>query len=100
MRTDPTNTDILEAIQEFATTTDKRFDLLTIQVVNLKEDNKEIKARLDKLEQTVNRVFLKIDEFIGIIKKQEVELVALRSHVQRLEKRLVRLEMAQGISPS
>lgn len=48
--------------------------------------------RIARLEEAQIKTFGKLDEFISLMKNQEMELIALRSKYQRLEERITTLE--------
>ncbi len=71
---------------------DQVLDRLSIAVVNVQAEQRDQRERIERLEKIAEGVYQKLDDFIGILKKQEIEHIALRSRVDRLEERLVRLE--------
>ena len=66
------------------------------KILSVVLDNKALLSDLDqriaRLEDAQMKTFSKLDEFISLIKTQELELAALRSKYQRLEERIVALE--------
>ncbi len=52
--------------------------------------------RLDSIENTVNAAFGKMDEFLGQMKRNDEEIVALRATTDRHEEELVALKETIG----
>lgn len=52
----------------------------------------ELDHRIGRLEDAQTKTFTKLDEFISLMKGQDMELVALRAKYDRLEERVAILE--------
>ena len=84
-----------EGIEKTLVKQDKRFekielklDRLVLEMFDLKLGQKDLVERVARLEDSHERTFKHIDEFLVIVERHESEIAALRGGVQRIEERL------------
>lgn len=61
-------------------------------VLDTQGDVKDLRERVMHLEEQHEKTFNKLDGFLVLIQRHEVEIAALHSHVERLEDRIDLLE--------
>ena len=71
-------------------------DKILSAVLDVQADVKEIKDRLEKVEDVQERTFDKLDGFMLLVNRHEAEIPAVRSHIQRLEERVHVLEASRA----
>ena len=82
------------------TVVDQTLGRISATVADLKVGREEDTQRLRRLEESAERVYNRIDEFIVIIQRQEAEVAALRMKVERFEERLARVETSRSLQPA
>ncbi len=97
---EPTTREILEAINVFAESVDKRFDAVDkrfdVVEFGIKTQFKEVNQRLDQTNERIDKLYTLVDGFIQLHQKLDLELTALRSMYQRLEERIQKLEVQRA----
>ncbi|MBP9695572.1 MAG: hypothetical protein KBD73_04195 [Candidatus Magasanikbacteria bacterium] len=61
-------------------------------VLDNQADMKDVKSRIGNIEDVQNKTFNKLDGFLSLIQKHEIEIAALRLAVSRLSERVDMLE--------
>lgn len=71
-------------------------DKILIVVLEMQEQQKDISDRLHKMENSMDLLYNRIDQFLHMVDRHEAEIAALRSAYQRLDERLRILETARA----
>lgn len=72
----------------------ERFNKLEYQVKLVEMDVIIVKQDVKEMKEISSELFTKLDEFIGLYKKQEQEMLMMSFRVQTLEERVAKLEAA------